>query len=322
MGKRVPTGRTSTACRLQRLQRVPSVPFMRYDAYENLVAPARPSAALQLLAGGIILTVLIYYTLNYLLWMVVLAVLPADMGSGLLTNLGSSRTPLEVIVSLFLFGLLSVAIHMTLRILHQRDLRTLIGPVHHAAAQFRRVVVALALLFLIVLLLPMPEDLSPVPNLTFTRWIVLLPLTVLALLIQTSAEELAFRGYIQSQLAARFPNPLIWIGVPSLLFGLVHYDPDLPTLNAMVIIAWATLFGAAAADLTARSGTLGPAIALHMVNNFNAIAIAAPDGPFDGVALFTYPFSLASSDALFIWAPVDLMILFCAWLAARLALRR
>ena len=295
---------------------------MRYGPHENLVAPARPSAALRLLAGGIILTILIYYTLNYLTWMVLLAVLPADMGSELLASLGSSGTPLDVILSLFLFGLLSMAIHMTLRILHQRDLRTLIGPIHQAATQFRRVVVALALLFLVVLLLPMPDELSPVPNLAFSRWILLLPLTVLALLIQTSAEELAFRGYIQSQLAARFPSPLIWIGVPSMLFGLVHYDPSLPTMNAMVIIAWATLFGAAAADLTARSGTLGPAIALHMVNNFNAIAIAAPDGAFDGAALFTYPFSLASTDALFIWAPVDLMILFCAWLAARLALRR
>ncbi len=85
---------------------------------------------------------------------------------------------------------------------------------------------------------------------------------------------------------------------------------------------WATLFGLAAADLTARAGTLGPAIALHLVNNFNAIALAAPEGAFDGLALYTYPFSLASSEALIAWAPIDLMILFCSWLTARLALRR
>ncbi len=46
-----------------------------------------------------------------------------------------------------------------------------------------------------------------------------------ACLIQTGAEELVFRGYLQQQLAARFASPLIWMVLPALIFGAVHYDP-------------------------------------------------------------------------------------------------
>ena len=295
---------------------------MRYDAYEPLIVPARPSANLWTLSAGVLMIALVCWILNYVLWMIVYAVLPGDLTTALTTALDSARTPGGVVISLCLFALLSAALAISLRALHQRGLMSLVGYLPLAVYQFRRVVVALLLFFAVTILLPMPDDLNPTENLDFNRWLVLLPLALFGLLIQTSAEELVFRGYLQSQLAAQFRHPLVWIGVPSVLFGVLHYDPSLPFLNATIVVLWATLFGLAAADLTARAGTLGPAIALHMVNNFSAIAIAAPEGPFDGLALYTFPFSLATSDALIAWAPIDLMLLFCSWLAARLALRR
>lgn len=295
---------------------------MRYDPYETLIAPARPTASLQLLATGVVLTVLAYLVLVYLLSFLLAALVPAGAWTALSNDLDNARLPIGVLVNLFVFGLLTLALAFTLRALHQRDLLSLVGNLPRAWQQFRRVGTALILLFVVTALLPLPDDLALSDNLPFGRWLAYLPLTLLALLIQTSAEEFGFRGYLQSQLAARFPHPLIWIGLPSVAFGLLHYDPGLPFTNAATVVIWATFFGLAAADLTARSGTLGPAIALHMVNNFSAIAIAAPEGVFDGLALYTFPFSLASTDALFVWAPVDLMILFCGWLAARLALRR
>ncbi|WP_306112910.1 MULTISPECIES: CPBP family intramembrane glutamic endopeptidase [unclassified Roseovarius] len=295
---------------------------MRYDAYDPLIAPARPTAGLQFLIAGIVLTILIYYSINYLVWMVIFAMLTSDQSMAVITTIDQSRTPGSVIINLSVFALLSVSLAISVRALHQRGLMSLIGPLPWAIMQFRRVLVGLVLLLAVTMFLPMPNEITPLPNLPFGKWVMFLPLTIIALLIQTSAEELAFRGYIQSQLAARFPNPVIWLMVPSVVFGLVHYDPSLPAQNALIVILWATLFGMAAADLTARSGTLGPAIALHFVNNFSAIAIAAPQGPFDGLALYTFPFSLASTDALTTWAPVDLLILLCCWLTARLALRR
>jgi len=80
-------------------------------------------------------------------------------------------------------------------------------------------------------------------------------------------------------------------------------------------------FGIVAGDLTARFGTLGPATALHFINNFSAILIAAPDGMFDGLALYSYPFALDDTRAITAMMPVDLLVLFCGWLAIRLSLR-
>ena len=295
---------------------------MRYDPYEPLIAPARPTASLRLLVTGVVLTVLGYIVLVYLLSFLLAALVPGGAWTALSEDLDTARAPAGVLVNLFVFGLLIAALAFTLRALHQRDLLSLIGNLPRTWHQFRRVGIALLILFAVTAIMPLPDDLALSANLPFGRWLTLLPLALLGLLIQTSAEELGFRGYLQSQLAARFPHPLVWIGAPSVLFGVLHYDPSLPFANAAVVVIWATLFGLAAADLTARSGTLGPAIALHMVNNFSAIAIAAPEGAFDGLALYTFPFSLASGDALIVWAPVDLMILLCSWLTARLALRR
>ncbi len=295
---------------------------MRYDAYDPLIEPARPSSSILLLVGGIVVTIMVYYTLSYLVWMGVFAYLTSDESFALMTSLDEARTPGSVITNLMAFVLLPVALAVTVRTVHQRSFWSLFGPLARLIRQFRQVLVGLAILSAVLFLLPMPDDLTPSANLPLGRWIIFLPLTLLALLIQTSAEEIAFRGYIQSQLAARFSSPLVWIVAPSALFGLVHFDPSLPLQNAAIVVLWATAFGMAAADLTARSGTLGPAIALHLVNNFSAIAIAAPDGQFDGLALYTFPFSLASTDALMVWAPMDLLILLCGWLTARLALRR
>ena len=76
------------------------------------------------------------------------------------------------------------------------------------------------------------------------------------------------------------------------------------------------------ADLTARSGTLGPAIALHFINNVSAVLIVSlPDG-LAGLALYVAPFSLDNTELLRAWLPVDFMLMLVFWLAARLAIRR
>jgi membrane protease YdiL (CAAX protease family) len=149
----------------------------------------------------------------------------------------------------------------------------------------------------------------------------LLPLSLTGLLIQVSAEELVFRGYLQQQLAARFATPLIWAGVPALLFGLAHHDTAMGG-NVWLVVIWAGLFGLLMADLTARAGTLGPAIAVHFVNNFLGLLVIAPAETLSGLALYTYTFSLADTAMVRQLLPVDFALMLVSWLAARLALRR
>ena len=221
-----------------------------------------------------------------------------------------------------MFGLLIVALGLTLRIVHRRGLSSIIGPRALALRQFTRAMGVMLLLYGALLFLPMPEGLEPVANLPASQWLMLLPLALTGLFLQVFAEELVFRGYLQSQLAARFASPLVWMVLPSVSFAMLHYDPISFGANAWVVVAWAAAFGLAAADLTARSGTLGPATALHFINNFSAIMIAAPRGQFDGLALYAYPFTVDNADALWAMMPLDLLILVCGWLAIRLSLRR
>ncbi len=296
---------------------------MRYDAYERLVAPARASNQPLLLLAGLVLMVLIFMALNLGYSIVHSALIGPEAWEVLSFELATGGTPRAVLINLFLFGFLIVALAAALRALHNRGLLSVIGPLPLAIHQFRRVGLAVLALFAVVsLLLPTDEAMQPTANLAPGTWIMLLPLAFLALLVQTGAEELVFRGYLQSQLAARFSNPAIWLLLPSLLFAILHYDPAMHGQNTWLVVGWAALFGLAAADLTARAGTLGPAIALHMINNLSAIVLVAPEGNFDGLALYTYPFSLDDTAAIWAWAPVDIMVLFCGWLIARLALRR
>ena len=291
---------------------------MSYDPQETLTAPARArSHPLRLLAGmGMMVVLYVLLTIPF-----------AELGRVLLgpgldaeTQPGGS-TPLAVLFILSSFACLIIALMITMQMVHERPAATLVGPASLATWQFLRVGLFLLPLYLFLTVLPMPEEYQLSRNLALGQWLLWLPLALPCLMIQVGAEELVFRGYLQSQLAARFRHPLIWIGLPSALFGLVHYSSEPAGENAWLLVIWATLFGAAAADLTARSGTLGPALALHFANNAFAILITAPIGNMDGLALYSFP--LALDDAALAWyiLPLEILFTLCAWLTARLTLR-
>ncbi|MEB8387552.1 CPBP family intramembrane metalloprotease [Rhodobacteraceae bacterium KMM 6894] len=316
-----PNPNQGDSLRIQICKRTLYTRLMHYPRYARLIAPARPSASLWRLAGGVGLLMAAFLALAYVYSWIITAVLP-DSAWGMDGNgVDEATTPWGALTNLFVFAPLIAALGLAMAVAHRRPLIQLIGPVDLALAQGRRVFLVVAALYAVMALIPLPDSFEIQSNLAVRTWISFLPLAVLGLLIQVSAEELIFRGYLQSQLAARFPHPFIWMILPSALFGVLHYQPVLLGNGAWLVVAWATLFGLAAADLTARSGTLGPAIALHLINNFGAILFIAPQGSFDGLALYTYPFGLDHLDMLYAWMPIDLMMLLCSWLAARLALR-
>ena len=307
--------------RLRPRPRECSVAAMRYPAHDRLILPALPSAALWRLLVGCVAVVVVFLALSGLYGWLCGMLLPSAAWGPDGDGITAGTTPLGALVNLFVFGLLIVALALVLPPLHGRALIGVLGPGAVVRAQARRVSIYILGIYFAVGLLPVPQAFEVVPHLPAATWLAFLPLTFLGLLIQVSAEEILFRGYLQSQLAARFTSPVLWMILPSALFGILHYQPGVMGDAAWVIVVWAMLFGLAAADLTARSGTLGPAIALHLINNFSAIALVAPQGSFDGLALYQYPFGPADTDLLMQWLPVDLLVLVCAWLAARLALR-
>ena len=295
---------------------------MRYQAHETLVTPARPSAQLWRLGLGVGLLVACSVALGFTYFNVLAELVTQDGWPQLAAEIEHGTTPRGMMVILGYFGLLTLSLMLVINQLHHRRMRTLIGPPGKAFRDFLRVTIALSAFGVLLWLLPEPEVMQPNPGLPTLRWLALLPLSLPLVFLQISAEELAFRGYLQSQLAARFNSAWIWLVLPALAFGVMHYNPSTSGANAPVYVLSAFVFGLAAADLTARSGTLGPAMALHFAINFSALLITAPAGHNFGLALQIYGFSLDDISARATWLPYDMLVMLCAWLAARLAISR
>jgi membrane protease YdiL (CAAX protease family) len=233
------------------------------------------------------------------------------------------ETPLAMYVLLASFGLISLSVFAVVRFVHKRGALTVFGPTILAVPQFLRVLGILVILGVALMILP-PYGIGGdlLPNMAFGMWALLLPLSLVAVFVQISAEEIFFRGYLQQQLAARFSSPLVWMVLPSALFAIGHYQPSEAGGNAVMITVWAGLFGLLMADLTARAGSIGPALAVHFVNNVTALLITALPDSLGGLSLWHKPFGMDDEAQLRAWLPVDFAMMIVSWLAARLALRR
>jgi hypothetical protein len=107
--------------------------------------------------------------------------------------------------------------------------------------------------FAVTALIPTPA-LTPLPNTELSLWMSFLPLALVGVLIQTGAEEVLFRGYLQQQLAARFSSPILWMVLPSAIFAALHYQPEVMGDNTWLMMGAVFVFALLAADLTAVTG--------------------------------------------------------------------
>ncbi|SFK11742.1 CPBP family intramembrane glutamic endopeptidase [Celeribacter neptunius] len=231
-------------------------------------------------------------------------------------------TPGGMFVILASFALLLMgSIEMAKR-LHGRSLRDLTGPAALMRAQFRVTFKWIAVFTLLSFLLPWDEGPEPVAQLSFGTWLFWMPFALLGLIIQVSAEELFFRGYLQSQIAASTGSYPLGLAAASVLFGLAHLNGTSEGLAALFPVLWAMGFGVIAGDLTMRAGTIGPGIALHFVNNISAVLFAPQQNTMSGFGLFaqtTAPETLYSDPKIMV---MQALLLLVSWLVARLALRR
>lgn len=295
------------------------IPARAYAAHEALVAPGRSKPQIWRLLLGIGVIALVSYCLN----LVVFAGVLWGTSAPDLTVWAEGSTPGAMLIILATFGFLILGAGLAARLLQGRSLVSLVGAPALMAQQFSRTMLALIAVFAVVLILPPYDFGAPlVANLSWQLWLGLLPLSLLAVLVQVSAEEVVFRGYLQQALAARFSHPAIWLLLPSVLFGAAHYMPQEAGENAGLLCLWAMGFGLLTADLTARAGTLGPAIAVHFFNNIVALLILGSPSSLYGLALYLLPYELSDVAQLRPWLLVDCATMLVSWLVARLAIRR
>lgn len=298
---------------------------MAYAPHARFVAPAQAAADLPRLAFGVVAIEGLYK----------LFLLGFEQGLDATPGFSAhmmwyANTATGLLLQLFSFVFLALAVVLVARLGHGRGLASLLGPIGPSLRALAWGFGAVLLFFALTELLPpywMAEGQAVAR--TPLYWLALLPLSLLALLVQCGAEELFYRGYIQQQLAARFARPWVWMVLPNIAFALAHWELGDFTTPAAQYVFWAFVFGVAASDLTARTGNLGAAIGFHLGNNAYAFLLfseyAAPDS---GLALFLFP-SGALGDALLDEAPLfttafatELAGVGLMWLAVRLVLRR
>ena len=291
-------------------------------SYEPLVAPARPRRQLWRTVLGLAITIALY-----VVWMVAMgAALWAWQGGEAFSiqlgriSTGSDPWSLVLLLSTFLGGW--AGLWVTMHLLHRRRLRSLMGRAPLVLRDFVTGVGAMAVIGggLTLAMAPWLPPLALTPDLGL--WLTFLPLALVGILIQTGAEELVFRGYLQSQLAARFARPLVYLTLPSLLFGMAHYNAEELGGLVWIVVGSTALFGLIAADLTQRTGALGMAWGLHFANNVLAILGVSLMGGLNGLALFQLADGGAGEDVLRPLLYADLILMVAVWAACRLWLRR
>jgi len=289
-----------------------------YPAHGAFVAPARFRPQLWRLGLGIALCAALYAAVSVLVFMIATLVLGGQDARDWID--GTEATPIGTLLLLSTFIGMAIGPFLAARWLHKRPMLSLFGEARGFWTAFLWSVVICAGLYGLVALIP--SDVRPAPNLSIEAWVVLLPVAVLGVLIQTGAEEVLFRGYIQQQLAARFASPLIWMILPSVLFAMGHYQPDIMGDNAWIIVAAAAFFGILAADLTARTGSIGAAWGFHFANNSVAILFVAMDGPLAGLSLYTVPFAPMDTAEMRPLLYVNFVMMLITWGLIRLTLPR
>ncbi|QBY02094.1 CPBP family intramembrane metalloprotease [Rhodophyticola sp. CCM32] len=293
---------------------------MQYPEMDGFVAPARAFPQLWRLLVGLVVAAAVY-----IIWfLLVLATLALTSGldgaQAWLVRMGQATSPTGALLVLATFPGMALGPIVAAWFLHHRPFGSLLGPYSKLLRQF--LIAAMIAIVVFGLSTLIPTDIEIEANLMPTLWLSFLPLALVGVLIQTGAEEVLFRGYLQQQLAARFTSPLIWMLLPSALFAIAHFDPVTLGDNAWLVVAATGLFGLFAADLTARTGSIGAAWGFHFANNLFAMLLVALDGPLSGLALYTTTIGPEAAEILRPLILRDMGLTAITWLMIRFVLTR
>ena len=136
------------------------------------------------------------------------------------------------------------------------------------------VAVLIALLFHATRTMPIFRN----PEFDLTALLVLAVVGFVGILIQAGAEELLFRGYF-TQFARRFTsNPILFLGIPALLFAAPHVSNIASLGGGPLVMVPSPISGLLYGWAAYRSGSLWMSVALHLVNNYTGLVMVGTKG--------------------------------------------
>jgi|SRR5262245_4221899 len=170
---------------------------------------------------------------------------------------------------------------LTVKVIHRRPLASLITP--EAKVDWRRIgrsalvwcVIAAVISLIEHVLYPDRYYLSFNPG----EFLVFLALVLVLTPIQTTTEELVFRGYAMQGLGLLTRRPVLVALASSLTFMVLHLlNPEVQEHGVLIMAANYFAIGMLLATITLRDGRLELAIGLHAVNNVFLALVANYEG--------------------------------------------
>ncbi|MEM9061018.1 MAG: CPBP family intramembrane glutamic endopeptidase [Pseudomonadota bacterium] len=265
--------------------------------FESYIAPARALPGAWRALVGLLMIGLIWIAATagvLLIWAVgaISTGTSADVIEDQLTTFTKNGDPLEIFLLLLSFSGIWLGVYTAAHWLHRQRLRSILSawPIGAIRGFCKGMLLTVATIIVFTgvtwVVGLVPEEPTRIADLE--TWLIWLVPIALAVLIQASAEELIFRGYLLQQLAARSDHWIVWAVIPSILFGLLHYG-DREGLQDAYYVGTTFFMGMCMCVLVWRSGSLWPAIGMHVSNNIYALLIAGHGTESSGTELWVYP---------------------------------
>jgi uncharacterized protein len=224
----------------------------------------------------------------------------------------------SLLVNMSIFPVALLILFLSIRFLHQRRFKTLITPQPKIA--WRRMLLSGGLWFLISVLSDVITAFWITPgNYTWSfNPSSFIPFAILALIlipIQTSTEELVFRGYLMQAFSLMTKHTWIPLVLSAVLFASLHSaNPEIAAYGFGWMIPFYLGMGLILAWITLYTGGLEASLGIHIANNLYAgLMVTFPSSAIVSPALFTihnydaklalvtFVLSVALYLALFIW---------------------
>lgn len=268
-------------------------------AFQRFVAPAQDRSELWRTVLGIFLVFAIFLVVTLSLGLATAFIgeyIEPGLGNNLMHEVQEGRTIFATFAMLGLIASMIPSLWLILRFLHKRPLHTLLGPTGRINWRLWKGAATVILILAAIDATTTYFSADLVQQMPLIKWLSWLAPALFVLFLQTTAEEMVFRGYLQQQLAARFQSRWIWWVLPSAIFGIAHFNPAQFGANAWVVVAITTLMGLILADVTARFGSLSPAMGLHFANNLVVMLFMNTPGQLSGMSLYLYSIDMKSAE--------------------------
>jgi membrane protease YdiL (CAAX protease family) len=179
---------------------------------------------------------------------------------------------LEFLITMSSFIPFFLAVLLAVRFIHDRPVKTLITAVAHI--RWRRILAGAGMWLLIAALLSLMEALLYAGRYVLTfRPVTLLIFAIFALIlipIQTSAEELFFRGYLLQWLGLRLKNKWLLSLLNGILFFLPHAaNPEMASGSILIGLSYFVM-GFFLTLITIQDNGMELALGMHAANNLFA----------------------------------------------------